>query len=809
MRIGRPAFVKAERRVDLRLIVPVLIVWPVVAFWGLLVSPVLVVVAAVASGVAAGVVLLSDRGASRSPEPRWTRRPRITRTGQASRLVALTLALLAFLLAATAGHRALRAVGPVEELATQRAVVTLRGQVAADPRPIRGGVWAEGETPMVAVRLSVDRVVGRGAATTVQTPVLVLGRDGWSDLEWHERIEVVARLAPSEPGDDVVAVATPSGAVRVTGGPGPVFEAASTVRERFRAATNHLPTDAQGLVPALVIGDTSRTPGDLTDAMLDTGMSHLSAVSGSNVTLVLIAAMGLCGLIGLTRRQRPWVAFAVLVGFVVLARPEPSVIRAAVMGSVGLLALSASRRQSGVPALAGAVVLLMAWDPWLSRSFGFALSSVATLGLLLFAQPWGRSISRRLPRRLSGLGTVIAVPVAAQAVCAPIVVPLQGDVSLIAVVANLLAAPLVGPTTIAGVATALVSVVWIGAAAWVSWLAAMPALGIAWVARTCAEAPFGSIPWGDSAASAVVLAVATAAVIAVSPWLWHRSRTRPPLAVAVTLLVSAFAMPTAPISWPPPGWVMVACDVGQGDGLVIAVAHGRAVVIDSGLEPEPIDDCLDRLEVTTVDALVLTHFHADHVGGVAGVLTGRTVTEILASPVRDPPGQFDRVARLAAEARVPIRDLWAGDQWVGDGVTADVWWPARQIDEGSVANNGSVVMTARVRGVDILLAGDIEREAAGQVLLAARRDPTRWAEVDVLKVAHHGSSNRDDRLLDHVGGRLAVISVGADNDYGHPSPSTLKSLQDKGFRVARTDADGDVAVVVSNGVITIRTRGSS
>jgi competence protein ComEC len=112
-----------------------------------------------------------------------------------------------------------------------------------------------------------------------------------------------------------------------------------------------------------------------------------------------------------------------------------------------------------------------------------------------------------------------------------------------------------------------------------------------------------------------------------------------------------------------------------------------------------------------------------------------------------------------------------------------------------VPNNASVVLTMHVRGLSVLLAGDIEREAAAQVLHESRLDPQRWGSIDVLKVAHHGSSNRDDRLLDRVDGRLALISVGEGNDYGHPAPATMKALEDRGFEVRRTDLEGDVAVV--------------
>jgi competence protein ComEC len=177
------------------------------------------------------------------------------------------------------------------------------------------------------------------------------------------------------------------------------------------------------------------------------------------------------------------------------------------------------------------------------------------------------------------------------------------------------------------------------------------------------------------------------------------------------------------------------------------------------------------------------------------VLDDRTVHEVRVSAVREPEGESDEVARRASRAGVPVGELRAGDTVTAGAVTADVWWPARAIHSGSVPNNGSVVMTVHVMGVTILFTGDIEREAAAEVLRAIRRDPARWGSVDVLKVPHHGSSNRDDRILDHVSGRLALVSVGLDNDYGHPAPSALTGLRDRGFRVWRTDLEGDVAVV--------------
>ena len=259
--------------------------------------------------------------------------------------------------------------------------------------------------------------------------------------------------------------------------------------------------------------------------------------------------------------------------------------------------------------------------------------------------------------------------------------------------------------------------------------------------------------------------------------------------------------------WPPVGWLVVQCDVGQGSATVIRAGPGRAVLVDTGPEPDLVDGCLRRLSVTQLDLLVLTHYHADHAAGLPGALRGRRVDAALVNPFGQPADMAADVRRWLGAARVPVTAGWAGlSGFAGGGTDRVRWrtlWPSPPLpsvgagsgsggDENSVINDESTVTLLQVHGRRVLELGDVEQAGQTGVL---RAWPLDVPSVDVVTVAHHGSARQLPALYRRAAPAVALIGVGV-NDYGHPAPRTTSMLAAQGAAVLRTDREGDLAVVV-------------
>ena len=761
---------------DLRLVPSAATVWALA-----LATPVVpqtALVAAAGAGAVAGTVLLVRY-----------------RGGGGAAVGVLVAVLAALVVGGTLGavRASARAGSPLPGLAGRDAVVVVVLQVDDDPRPLS----AAGE-PRVLVAGGVTRADGHQVGGD---PVLVFGPAAeWGGLLPGQSVRFRAAVRAAEPGDTVLAVLSARSPPVLLGGPGPVQSAAGVLRAGLAAsAVRTLPDRAAGLMPGLVVGDTTAMDPQLTAEFRRAGLSHLTAVSGANVAIVVALVLWPLRARGTDRRLQAGVAALAIVGFVVLARPGASVLRAAVMGGVAVLALASGRSRAAVPALSAAVLLLLLASPELATDAGFALSVAATAAIVLLAPGWARSLrSHRVPRPLAD---ALAVSAAAGLVTAPLVAALSGVVSVVSLPANLLAAPAVAPATVLGLLAALTSAVAPGAADALTWLAGWPVRWLVVVAERAAAVPDGATGWPAGARGAVLLAL----LLAGGAWAllrWPRLRLLA-LAAVVGVVVIGWPLRQVGRGWPVADTVVVACDVGQGDALVLPTGPGEGVLVDAGPDGALVAGCLDRLGVHRLPLVLLSHLDADHVAGLSGALAGRAVDTVATGALAPTDDRVPELERVVAAAGAEHAVLVPGEQRrVGDAAFEVLAPDPRRATAGAEPNDLSMVVRATVRGVRVLFTGDLGAEAEARIVA----DGTDLS-ADVLKVPHHGSADADPGFLAASGAAVALVSVGADNSYGHPTDRLLDWLAADGMRTYRTDTGGDLAVAGRAGEWGVAVRG--
>lgn len=752
--------------IDLRLVPVAAAVWAV-SLGGPFLAPSLLGLASAGALVAAG----------------WARR----RGTVGAAVLLAVLAAVAVTSATSAVRGAAREASPLRALADAHRAVTVDLHLDADPHLLTGS-----GRPRIVADATVTVVSDGERVRHLAADVLLFApEEGWEGLLPGQPVRVRAVAAPPRPGDDVVAVLSARGPPTVAGDPDAWQRIAGDLRNGLAgSAARVLEPRPAGLLPGLVVGDTRQLDPVLEEEFRRAGLSHLTAVSGANVAIVLTAVLWPLRRRAVDRRVQAVVGGAALVCFVVLARPEPSVLRAAAMGVVTLLALASGRVRVAVPALAAAVCVLLLLDPGLARDPGFALSVLATAAIVLLAPAWSRRLRERGWPPL--VADALAVSAAAGLATAPLVAALSGTVSLVSLPANLLAAPAVPAATVLGILATVLGAVSPPVGVVLVWLAGWPTRWLVLVAERAAGLPDAAPGWPAGSVGALLLSV----LLAAAGWaLWRFRRLRPlALAVLTGLILVGWPVRQAVRGWPPPDSVVIACDVGQGDALVLPTGgRGEAVLVDAGPDVAAVDRCLDELGVDRLPLVLLSHLDADHVGGLTGALDGRSVGVVATgalSPAEDRLPTVDAVIRRAGAERIL---LVPGETWKAGAVTLEVLAPApERATAAAESNDLSLVVRATVRGVRVLLTGDLGAEAEARL-----RTSGTDLRADVLKVPHHGSADADPGFLTGTGARAALISVGADNTYGHPARSLLETLERAGMRVHRTDRGGDLAVVGS------------
>lgn len=689
----------------------------------------------------------------------------------------LVLAALVALLAGTA-------IADVRLAAIDRSALVLgdiiaRATLLEHPRP------RSFDTRVAAVRLHGERVLVKAPARVRWPPAVAPGTI----------VEIDGRLTPlgaresheRRRGSHALLLAS---AIRATGARRRGLAGAlDGVRARSeRALTRGVPAPQGALARGMVLGQDSALPDDMREDFRATGLAHLVAASGANVMLLAALVLAFGAAVGLGLSARLWLAIAVVAAYVPLAGGGPSIQRAAVMGSAGLVAALAGRPSSRWYALLLAATLTLAWNPRAAADAGWQLSFAAVLAMLALVPPLlARLGAAGVPRALA---EALAVTATATIGTAPLIALHFERLSLVSLPANLLAAPAVAPVMWLGTIAGVLGQPAPGLAAPVAALAALPLGYLTWLADGAAALPFAEIEVPSPGAPGVVATYAATAAVALGWRRLPRRHRRPATmalgAIATTALV-ALAVSSAPPA-PPRDLTISFLDVGQGDATLIQ--HGdSAVLVDTGPPGGPLLARLRDAGVRSLDVLAVTHDAADHDGSAGAVLGAMPVGLVLDGEEATSEGEIRRLAAARGIRRIASD----GGQVIEVGpLQLHVLWPRREpaAVAGAEPNDRATVLHVRDGEFDLLLTADAESNVLAGLSLPV---------VEALKVSHHGSDDRGlPALLARLRPQAAVITVGARNSYGHPAPSTLAALRSVPI-VRRTDRDGTVRIIVREG----------
>jgi competence protein ComEC len=556
------------------------------------------------------------------------------------------------------------------------------------------------------------------------------------------------------------------------------------------------------LLSALLVGERDDLPADFQESLVRAGVYHIIALSGFNVALLAGIVSGLLRLLHVPPWSRRLLLGIVVLSYWAVARTSGSMSRAALMAILQIGGAALGRRVPGIGAMSSALVILLAAGPMWMDDAGFQLSFAATFGILVAAparEAWGGGrtppgagiIARSVGAARRGLATSLRISAAALAGTALLSARHFQTLTPIALASNVIAVPLASALLVLSVGAALLEGFWHQAAAGLVTACDFMALGLERLCAAVALVPWGSFYVMPPSWSLVVLGLAALAGLAFGGTATRRA--------ALALLLAAMALTAVRGRMPRPTGRLeiVVLDVGQGDAIVVRFPHGSTMLVDAGgfarssfdVGARLVAPALRAMGILRLDVLAITHAHRDHLGGAPAIVRQLRPAAIWLGRMPRDDSAVDGLLDLAARLRIPVIYPRSGVRVGMGGSVVEVHNPGRHAGPASgVSNDDSLVLRLGLGARHALLTGDLERE--GEATLAAvGRDLT----AELLKIPHHGSRTSSTKaFLLRVRPRIAAISVGSANPWGHPDREVIDRLETEGIAIVRTDRDGAV-----------------
>lgn len=614
--------------------------------------------------------------------------------------------------------------------------------------------------------------------TTIESPVLVrLTTDGGRNEPTYHRSNGILALCYQR--------SEPEYSVRDDSAEGFLVIAVASIRRQLTEIIDQcFPGNTAAFAKALLLGDRTDMSYEMSTDFKVSGISHIVAVSGLHVSILF-------ALIYVLTFKRRWLlavlGIPVVILFMAVACFTPSVTRAGIMQILIILALCLNREYDPPTALAFAALAMLAVNPLVASSVGFQLSVGSVAGIFLFSGAIRNWILLRLPEQKhkicrglrSWFAGSVSVTLSAQVITTPLVAVYFGTVSLIGVVTNLAVLWVITFIFYGVMGVCLLGFFSLTVANWAAWVIAWPIRYVIWMAKVFASVPLAAV-YTESSYIVIWLVLCYGMILA----LIFGKGKRPLVCLCVGVLCLAMALG---LSWLEPALYdhrVTVVDVGQGQSIILQ-HRGKTFLVDCGGDyandaADSAAEILLSMGIQRIDGLILTHYDADHAGGVEYLLH-RIDTGALYLPASD-----EDAAAPVIDAADDAEVVWIEEDLLlqSGGMKITLFAP-----EGAQnSNESSVAVLFQTEKCDTLITGDMSQFR--ERLLLYRTD---LPELELLIVGHHGSKNSTSvELLEAASPEVAVISVGENNRYGHPAQETMERLEAAGCRVYRTDLSGDI-----------------